>query len=313
MALGPLSPSQVWRRYNVDGVPASGNYKVNKDEVAQLFDMFFGMSIAPGAVKQTKSALDLVTPADESYGGVVLNDPDPANNGYYYRSAAVWVKGRGFPDSMAVLTSVSGSNAISASALPGVNPAEVQVFVLPVAAGNTGPVTLSVSGEPPRPVLNRFGSPLGNAELLAGEMVLLVDHGADYRLLTDNAFSNYFRGSWDGGTNYTHGDLVEHGGSVWLSLRSSIGVEPVEGGDWTLFLPGASVADGSLTEPKYATGSVSERALAPALKGRLVAVAPNRTALAAFDGATYQAVDLMEVGRKGQFFWDGADTNGGYL
>lgn len=41
----------------------------------------------------------------------------------------------------------------------------------------------------------------------------------------------------------------------------------------------------------------------------MVAFAPTRVALALLDGTIYQCVDLMEAGRKGLFYWDGADLS----
>lgn len=108
-----------------------------------------------------------------------------------------------------------------------------------------------------------------------------------------------YRGAWSSATAYLTSDFVQSGGSLWLALRQNTNVTPVEGADWTLLLAGASVADGTITEAKLAT----------ATKAKIVAVAANRTALAAMSGTSYLAVDLLEAGRKGLFTWQSGDQS----
>src|SRR5690606_2218134 len=103
-----LTPRSVWRYFKVDGVPSSGKHDPIKAEIIQLLDQLFGVSRGGWVVAQTLPVLNGVTPEDESDGGVVLNDPSPANNGYYSRVAGAWVKGRGFPDTFARV-SLSGT------------------------------------------------------------------------------------------------------------------------------------------------------------------------------------------------------------
>jgi len=45
-----------------------------------------------------------------------------------------------------------------------------------------------------------------------------------------------YRGAYNSLTDYSADDLVSFGGSTWVSLTGSLGVEPVEGTDWTLFV-----------------------------------------------------------------------------
>lgn len=78
-----------------------------------------------------------------------------------------------------------------------------------------------------------------------------------------NSFDGTFKGLWDSSTTYLTNDVVrDSGGNLWYAKQKNAGVTPSEGDTWTLFLPGVAVADGSITEPKYATGSVSTRTLA---------------------------------------------------
>ncbi|SDH08615.1 hypothetical protein [Pelagibacterium luteolum] len=142
---------------------------------------------SPGLVtKLTLPDLNAVTPPDETFGGVVLNDPDADNNGYYYRSANTWVRGLGFPKAYGIeeIVSLGGTaNAQTATLEPGLSPDDVRVFFALVATDNTGSMTLSVGGETPRPVLNVAGNPLSAGEWTG--VVLFVRDGNDYRLIID--------------------------------------------------------------------------------------------------------------------------------
>lgn len=155
-----------------------------KAEIIQLLEQIMGTSSAPAIVKLTKAALDLVTPASENYGGVVLNDPDPAKNGYYYRSAGTWVIGRGFPDTLARVALSGSGTAQTGVVNAGVNPATVEVFFAKVVTENTGAMTLSISGGAAKPVVNLAGNPLSAGEWTG--MVLFYPNDFDqYQLLVD--------------------------------------------------------------------------------------------------------------------------------
>ena len=157
-----------------------------KAEIIQLLEQLFNVASGPSVVRQTKAALDLVTPAAETYGGVVLADPTAANNGYYYRSAGAWVKGRGLPDTLAELTVTGGTaNAVQASTGSGVNPADVVAFYIDVTMPNTGPVTVSINGAAAIPAYNVNGS-----EFAPGEWsgrIFLSNEGTSLQALVDPA------------------------------------------------------------------------------------------------------------------------------
>jgi len=64
-----------------------------------------------------------------------------------------------------------------------------------------------------------------------------------------------FRGAWSSVTAYVTSDVVQYGGSLWYAKTGSTNVTPVEGATWTLYLPGSSAADGSITDAKIANPS----------------------------------------------------------
>lgn len=167
----------VFRDWNVQGDPASGEYEPEKSRIRALLwqiEASGGQSVT----RNTLAQLNAVTPPTENYGGVVLNDPDPANNGYYARVSGAWVRGRGFPDTFAEGV-LSGSGTAQVAAFgAGVNPADIEIFWSRVATENTGPMTLNG-----KPVVSVAGNPL-----VAGEwsgVVLYVDEGPNWRLLID--------------------------------------------------------------------------------------------------------------------------------
>src|SRR5690606_10366111 len=157
------------------GNPGSGEYEPEKPRIRALLrqiEASGGQSVTRGTLAQ----LNAVTPPTENYGGVVLNDPNPANSGYYYRNSGAWVKGRGFPDTFADLTLSGSANTQTGSAGAGVNPSDIEVFWARVLTENTGPMTLNG-----KPVLNVDGSTLTGGEW-AGT-VLFVDNGPSYQLI----------------------------------------------------------------------------------------------------------------------------------
>lgn len=178
-----LLPRTVFRYYETDGVPSSGKHKPIKSEIIQLLESLFGVSRGGWVVTQTLAELNGVTPESETDGGVVLADPDPANNGYYERTSGAWVKGRGFPDTFARI-GLSGSGTAQTGELKaGVNPADIEVFFAFVEIDNTGPLTLAIGGEPPREVVNLAGVPLSAGEWTGTVMFALRD--GKYQLLID--------------------------------------------------------------------------------------------------------------------------------
>lgn len=179
-----LTPRSVFRYFKVDGVPSSGKHDPIKAEIIQLLESIFGVSRGGWVVAQTLSALIGVTPEDENDGGVVLNDLNPASNGYYSRSAGAWVFGRGFPDTFAKVTLSGSGTAQTGTVNTGVNPASIEVFFAKVVTPNTGPMTLSVSDGPSRAVINLAGNPLSAGEW-TGVVMFYLNDANQYQLLID--------------------------------------------------------------------------------------------------------------------------------
>lgn len=179
-----LDIDTVLRDHVIKGDIHSGAHNPDKAELRALLKTISGAAGNPSIVKQTKAALDAVTPTSENYGGLVLNDTDPTKNGYYYRSSSVWVKGRGFPDTFSQITLGGTANAQTGTVAAGVSPADVLVYFATVSTENTGPMTLSISGETARDVVNAASNALSAGEW-TGTVLFFLNADGDYQLLFD--------------------------------------------------------------------------------------------------------------------------------
>lgn len=66
-------------------------------------------------------------------------------------------------------------------------------------------------------------------------------------------FDGTFRGDWDSVTTYFTNDVVrDPSGNLWIARKENTGVEVGENDSWTLFIPGSTVADGTVTRSKLA-------------------------------------------------------------
>ncbi len=72
-----------------------------------------------------------------------------------------------------------------------------------------------------------------------------------------------YQKAWAVDVQYVAKDFVKHGGSIWYALRDNIGVTPVEGADWTLMLPGVTVAASAISALEMNAGD------APAIRRKL--------------------------------------------
>lgn len=173
----------VYRDFNNINDPSSGDYEPEKARIRALLRSIRSLS-GQAITKGTLAELTAVTPPTENYMGVVLDDPDPTNNGYYSRVAAAWVWQRGFPDTFAQVTLAGTANAQTGTVAAGVNPADVLVFFATVGTDNTGPMTLSHEGETLRDVVNAAGNALSAGEW-TGTVLYFVNGDGDYQLLFD--------------------------------------------------------------------------------------------------------------------------------
>ncbi len=221
-----LTPRSVFRYHEVDGVPSSGEHKPKKAEIIQLLDQIQGSSSAPAIVRQTRTELNAVTPASETYGGLVLNDPNPANNGYYSRSGGSWVFGRGFPDTFARVALSGSGSALTGEVNPGVNPSSVEMFYGFVQTDNTGPLSLSIGGEPARAVVNLAGNPLSAGEWTK-TVVFTINEDSQYQLIIDaGAAAAAAQSATDAHLDADRSEAAADQAEAWAALAYPAGVTP---------------------------------------------------------------------------------------
>src|SRR5690606_27930473 len=151
-------------------------------------------------------------------------------------------------DAITVLTNVGGTaSAITAESKPGIDPAQVVAYILPVAQTNPGSATLVVDGGDPLPLLDPAGAALAPGALVAGRITMVVPNGDEYRLLLPALAVAAFdhKGTWAGPTTYTEGQVTTGSDGNWYQLKAatSTGDDPVSGGsgDWLQILAGAAV------------------------------------------------------------------------
>lgn len=176
-----LTPESVYRRYEVDGVPDSGDHKPIKAEIIQLLNTLFGVSRGGWVVARTLAELNGITPESETDGGVVLTG---TGAGYYDRDAGAWVFGRGFPDTFAKVMLSGSGTAQTGVVNAGVNPASIEVFFAKVVTPNTGALTLSIAGDAEKPVVNLAGNALSAGEW-TGMVMFYLNDANQYQLLID--------------------------------------------------------------------------------------------------------------------------------
>ena len=178
-----LTVDATYRDYNTAGVPASGDFKPKKPEIRALLKQIQnagGMSVT----RNTYTALAGVTPPTENYMGIVLDDADPELNGYYSRVDAAWVWERGFPDTFGQVTLAGSGTVQTGSVAAGVNPGDLLVYFAVVGTENTGAMTLAISGETARDVVNASGAALSAGEW-TGVVLFFLNSDGDYQLIND--------------------------------------------------------------------------------------------------------------------------------
>lgn len=255
-----LDIDTVYRDNVIKGDIHSGANDPDKADIRALLKSLFGAASSPAVVKNTRAALDLITPVSENYGGRVLNDPDPSNNGEYYRSGGGWVRGRGFPDTFALLIDVGGTaNAITASVGPGVDPGNILCVLLPNPPGtnSAAAVTLAIEGEVYQ-IKAASGANLAIGDIVDGVGTLFFKVGAEWRQLFSSTTGATFdhQGPYSGVIAYTEGQVVTGSDDAWYQLKvaSASDDDPVTSvtGNWLKIFDGSGLSDGSVTNAKVA-------------------------------------------------------------
>ncbi|MGO8202836.1 hypothetical protein ACC735_26525 [Rhizobium ruizarguesonis] len=191
----PLTARQVYRDYITDGIPSSGNHKPAKADVRTLLTGYEAVITAytsnGGLVYTSRAVLfaDLAHAANSS--AWVIGDATSAYNGVYMKAGASgtgsWSRVADLPYSFVQLVD-AGAGTANAIQLTSTIPTSQSVLrVANVFEANAGNVTVSENGGTARPLLTNSGTQIAAAGLLANMMIVYVDDGVSFRLLSDQA------------------------------------------------------------------------------------------------------------------------------
>ncbi|WP_165448765.1 hypothetical protein [Rhizobium leguminosarum] len=191
----PLTARQVYRDYITDGIPSSGNHKPAKADVRTLLTGYEAVITAftsnGGLVYTSRAVLfaDLAHAPNSS--AWVIGDATAAYNGVYMKAGASgsgsWTRVADLPYSFVQLTD-AGAGTANAIQLTSTIPTSQSVLrVANVFEANAGNVTVSENGGPAKSLLTSSGGQIAAAGLTAGMMIVYVDDGAAFRLLSDQA------------------------------------------------------------------------------------------------------------------------------
>ncbi len=192
------SASNVFRDFNTPGVPASGEYAPDKVLVRRWgreIEAAVGAAQANGGlIFDTKSNLDGSLAHAANTSAWVIEDATVANNGIYRKSggsgSGSWSKVADLPYSFIALSDVGAGtpNAIQATSdIPPPSGPYRAIMLLSPYEANTGPVTIAVNGDDPKPLKTNSGNDLAAEALTAGMALAFVDDGTNCRLLSDVA------------------------------------------------------------------------------------------------------------------------------
>lgn len=185
-----LTAADIWRSYEVPGVPASGPHAPRKAEIAAWGTLFETLLAggAPGLGYASKAALDADLLHAANVTALVYGDATAGNNGMYVKSGASgagsWSRIGDLPNGIVTLSVTGGTaNALQVSAPETPQTPGKKLYLLTPTAANTTATTIALNGGTPVAVKNAFGVDLAANSFVIGQQVLMawsVDH---YQLL----------------------------------------------------------------------------------------------------------------------------------
>ncbi|NEK15704.1 hypothetical protein [Rhizobium leguminosarum] len=186
----PQTAATIW----ADG-PGTSPYDPPKSDirdwgtwVEQNVAAFLGNS---GLAYLTRASLfaDLAHAANSS--AWVIGDPTVAYNGVYMKSGGIgtgsWARISDLPYSFVKLLDAGAGTANAIQVTSTIPTSSSVMRVANVFESNAGDVTVSENGSAPKALLTSSGNQIAPGGLVAGMMIVYVDDGTAFRLLTDQA------------------------------------------------------------------------------------------------------------------------------
>ncbi|MCA0025464.1 MULTISPECIES: hypothetical protein [unclassified Mesorhizobium] len=189
----------IWRKYEVDGVSASGFHKPNGDDIRPWGTWVEGIITAflsnGGLIYDTKAHMDADLAHGANSSAWVVGDAMDANNGIYRKlgasGAGSWTRVADLPYSFIKATDAGAgtANAIVATSSIPIPAADAAVLVnfIVFEANTDAPVTIAFNGGTPLTIKTASGNDVAAGGLVAGMVVAGYKSGSTFRLLTDQA------------------------------------------------------------------------------------------------------------------------------
>ncbi len=187
----------IWRDFEGDGIPSSGEWDPKKSEIRTWGTWIEGIigafTSGGGLVFTSKAALDAKLTPDADTLAWVINDPVVENNGIYQKQGASgtgsWTRVSDLPFSFIIASDVGAGtpNAIQATtSIPVSGSALIWMNVF--EPNGPGPTTVQFNGTGPNyTIKTNTGNDPAEGGLVSGMIVLGIVSGSTFRLVSDQA------------------------------------------------------------------------------------------------------------------------------
>lgn len=190
MALVTESAETIFAPFDIAGNPRGADMGKAQRWGMEL-ERFVGAAATNAAIFATRAELSVALNYAANTSGYVLGDETAAYNGWYQKLGASgsgsWVRRGDLPYSWISMTDLGAgtANAIQVTSVLPTSPSVQRV--VKIFETNTGAVTISENGATAKPLLTASGNAIAAGGLPAGIMVVYVDDGTAFRLLSDQA------------------------------------------------------------------------------------------------------------------------------
>lgn len=186
----------IWRDFEADGIPSSGDHDPKKSEIRTWGTWVEGIISAftsgGGLVFTSKAALDAKLTPDADTLAWVIGDPVVENNGIYQKQGASgtgsWTRVSDLPFSFIIASDAGAGTPNAIQATTSIPVSASALIWMNVADTNTAsPVTVSFNGGSALTIKTNSGNDIVAGGLAAGMIVMGVVSGSTFRLISDQS------------------------------------------------------------------------------------------------------------------------------